>query len=279
MSSRCSRLRGGASLVALSALVGVASASATAAAHEPDAGCGGARSIRDPLPDACLEAIDTDRPHQTDTPHVVPAGHTQVESALASLALGGALRAAPGDRAPRLLLLENNYKFGLVSHFDLQISTNHAEYDFGRERLAPPGPVGVRAKFNVVEQDGWLPTTTLVPWIVVPASSSQTLRGGPHVFWGWELPHHFELEVNTGVFFNARPKPPAVLVLASALTYTIVGNLRTFIDVYATGWDVVLGTGVLWAFVRDVQIDAGTYVGLTGDVTVATPFVGLSVRR
>ena len=36
---------------------------------------------------------------------------------------------------------------------------------------------------------------------------------------------------------------------------------------------------MVWAFARDMQIDLGTYIGVSGDEPVATPFLGLSVRR
>jgi hypothetical protein len=232
-----------------------------------------------PLPDVCLAPIDTDRPHQTDTPHVVPAGHTQVESALAQLALGGRVGAPPGERAAHVVLFTDAYKFGLVSHVEAELAFKHAEYVPATGRFAPPGPLSVRTKHNFLEGEGWVPTLTFVPWVFVPMAPSESLRAGPLVFGGWELGEHFELEVNVGMLFSTRPKPPVALVLASALTYTIAGTLRVFVDGYETGEDVQLGTGVLWAFVRDVQIDAGTYIGVTGDEPVATPFVGLSGRR
>jgi hypothetical protein len=222
-----------------------------------------------------LGVIDTDRPHQTDTPHVVPAGHSQFESALGALQLGG----RAGDSSPHVLMFENAYKFGLVTGVDLQLIVKHAEYIPGERRLAPAGPLTVRAKLNLIEEDGWTPAVTLVPWIFVPADSSHALRGGPLVFWGWELPMHFELEINAGLFVGAKPKPPTAIVLASALTYTIVGDFRVFVDVYATGWDIAFGTGALWAFTRDMQVDIGTYVGLNGDEPAATPFIGFSFRR
>jgi hypothetical protein len=131
---------------------------------------------------------------------------------------------------------------------------------------------------SLVDEDGWVPAITLVPWLFVPLDTSQSLRGGPLLFWGWELPAHLELEVNAGVLFGTKPKPATAIVVASALTYTIVGNFRVFIDAYTTGWDAALGTGALWAFTRDVQIDLGTYIGLNGDEPVATPFLGFSFR-
>jgi hypothetical protein len=235
--------------------------------------CDGAHSVAAPLPDACLGAIDTDRPHQTDTPHVVPAGHAQFESALAAVRLGGN---AP---RPRLVLLENAYKLGVVSGFDLELFFKHAEYVPADRQWLPPGPFAVRAKIVLAEERGWVPAITFVPWVVVPMAPEQSLGGGPFVFWGWELPLGFELEVNAGVFFRRAPEPKVAPVLASALTFAVVGRFRVFVDVYATGPDVAFGTGALWAFTRDMQIDFGTYAGVRGNEPDATPFVGFSIRQ
>lgn len=238
-----------------------------------DLACDGVHSLWDPVPESCLDVIDTDRPHQTDTPHVVPAGHTQVESAVAAVQLWG------GSEGAHLLLFDDAYKFGLVTRVDLQVLFAHADYVPSARHFLAPGPLEVRLKLNVVEENGWVPAITLVPWAFFPVAPSETLRGGPLVFWGWELSSHFELEMNAGVIFGRPPKPAAAPVIASALTYTVAGDFRVFIDGYATGPDAALGTGALWAFTRDMQIDVGTYVGLTGDEPAATPFVGFSIRR
>jgi hypothetical protein len=241
--------------------------------------CDGPHSLWAPVPDACLEVIDTDRPHQTDTPHVVPAGHVQVESAVGEVELGGTLGAPAGDRKARVILFDDGYKFGLVSNVDLELLLAHAAYVPDQGHFEPAGPLSVRAKLNVVQASGWVPAVTLVPWVFLPLAPSEGLRGGPLVFWEWALPGHMELEMNAGMLLGVKPKPATALVVASALTYTVIGELRTFIDVYATGPDVALGTGALWAFTRDMQVDVGTYVGLNGDEPVATPFLGFSIRR
>jgi hypothetical protein len=235
-------------------------------------------SVLHPLPDACLGTIDTDRPHQTDTPHVAPAGHAQVESAIGEVQLGGTVNGA-SDKNPRVVLFDDNYKVGVVSNVDAQLLFTHAILNPGAGKLDPPGPLDLRVKVNVVRESGWTPAITLVPWIFLPVAASQTLRGGPLAFLGWELSPHFELEVNAGVLFGAAPKPPASLVLASALTCTIADHFGVFVDIYLTAPDLQLGTGALWAFTRDMQIDLGTYVGLRGDEYQATPFLGFSMRR
>jgi hypothetical protein len=259
------------------AVAAVTNADATADEENPR--CTGEHSLWSPLPDVCLGLIDTDRPHQTDTPHVVPAGHVQLESALAEVQLGGTVGATGGNRDAHLVFFDDNYKFGLVSNVDVQLLFAQAAYDPIQRKLLPPGPLGVRAKFNVVHEKGWVPAITLVPWVFLPVSPSEVFRAGPYVFWGWELGAHFELEMNAGVLFGASPKPPAAVVLASALTYKVVESFGVFVDIYTTGPDAALGTGLLWAFARDMQLDLGTYVGVHGVEPVATPFVGFSLRR
>jgi hypothetical protein len=260
-------------------LVPVVAARASASDAPDDPRCDGPADLGSPLPDACLGLIDTDRPHQTDTPHVVPAGHVQVESALAEVQLGGTVGTTGGNRDPRLVLFDDNYKVGLVSRVDVQLLFTHAVYDPAAGALLPPGPLGLRAKLNIVQESGWTPAITLVPWVFLPVAPSQVFRAGPYVFWGWELGEHFELEMNAGLLFGASPEPPVAVVLASALTYKPVETFGVFVDIYTTGPDAALGTGMLWAFARDMQLDLGTYVGVHGAEPVATPFLGLSARR
>src|SRR5580658_3062154 len=138
-----------------------------------DARCHGTHSVWFPLSDECLGVIDTDRPHQTDTPHVVAAGHVQVESALADVQLGGPLGAPPGARSVHVVLLDDEYTLGLVSNVGLQFLFTHAAYDVGAGRLLPPGPLDVRAKFNIVHEDGWVPDVSLVPWVFLPVAPSR----------------------------------------------------------------------------------------------------------
>ena len=132
-------------------------------------------------------------------------------------------------------------------------------------------------KLNIIEERGTTPAVTVVPTVWIPFAPRQVLRAGALLFWGWELPLGFELEMNAGII--AAPQHAPELVLASAVTHKVVGRLSAFIDIYATGFDVQLGTGVLLPIGRDVQIDAGTYIGITGAVYVASPFVGFSLRR
>lgn len=268
------RRRGVAAAFAFSALA----FASLARAHEATASCAGAHSVFAPLPDGCLATIDTDRPHQTDTPHVVPAGHVQVESALAALAVGS-LAGGARERGARLSLFDDNYKVGVVDGVDAQLAFRHASYATSERRFAPPGPYNFRVKLRLLVEDGAVPAVTLVPTIFVPVDPADSVRGGALLFWGWELPAGFELEVNAGALFGRAPRRSIAAVLAAAITKELALDLRAFVDVYATGPEVAFGTGLLLPVTRDLQLDAGTYVGIHGDEPVVTPFVGASIRR
>ncbi len=260
------------------AVISVAEPLATA--NEEGPRCRGEHSLSNPVPDDCLGFIDTDRPHQTDTPHVVPAGHAQFESAPAEIQLGGLVDAPEGgDHTAHVVLFDDNYKAGVATGIDVQLLFTHAALDPANGGLLPPGPLELRAKFNFVHEQGWIPDITFVPWLFLPVAPSESFRAGPYLFWGWDLPANFELEMNAGVLFGVSPQPPAAIVLATALTCTVVDHFGVFVDIYTIGSNTQLGTGMLWAFTRDMQLDAGTYVGLHGDEPVATPFLGFSVRR
>jgi hypothetical protein len=136
----------------------------------------------------------------------------------------------------------------------------------------------LRTKLAFVDGHKLTPAVTLVPTIFLPMATTQELRAGALVFLGWEL-GGFDLEVNVGALAQPNAPPHVLAVFATAITHRVVGPLSAFIDVYATGLDVQLGTGFLAPIGRDVQIDFGTYVGLAGAEFGATPFVGLSFRR
>jgi hypothetical protein len=201
---RLRALTGGLTLLAASALAALTDPVARADENGRPPECQGFHSLFHPLPDACLEVIDTDRPHQTDTPHVVPAGHTQFESAVGEVQLGGNVDARAGDRSAHVILFDDGYKFGLFTHVDLQLLYKHFDYVPAAKGFAPPGPMSVRAKWNFLEGGGFVPALTFVPWVFIPVAPApaESLRAGPLLFLGWELPYHFELEVNAGILFS-----------------------------------------------------------------------------
>jgi hypothetical protein len=120
-----------------------------------------------------------------------------------------------------------------------------------------------------------------------PLRTAHDWRVGSLAFASWELTPRLELEVNAGALAGVRSGPGGLdIVLATALTgQQLLGPIGAFTEVFAEGepnlasGTALLGSGLLVALARDVQLDGGAYVGLAGAAAPLTPFVGVSLRR
>lgn len=268
-----------------------------AAAARADEGAGGApasdapHSLFRPLPDARLQAIDTDRPHRTDTPHAVPPGHFQLESGV-SLELTR-LRAGP---ALSVDLFENSYKVGLLRGVDLEFLHTIGNLVRARDPQTQRDALSVhagdtatlRSKINLLGTGVSGVALAFVPGLLIPLSMQQSVGGAGALFFGADLPARFELELNLGVAAVRVPgatSPTVTWTLSSALTRELNPFVSAFAEVYAEGqqadvvsWSVTIDSGLLFRVTRDVQLDAGIFAGAWGAVPALTVFAGYSIR-
>lgn len=195
------------SLSALSLVAALwASAPATSFAGEPDDGVGAADdpavckqdfTIFKKVPEPCLGAIDTDRPHKTDTPHLVPAGHVQVELGVVEYEID---KISASD--PALVLFNNIYKIGLTDRVDLQLLHAPGSYSVRAKRFEPSTQMMLRSKINVVGGKGGQGpvSVSLVPAVITPIRTGHRFEVGGFVFVGAELPFDLDFELNVGAF-------------------------------------------------------------------------------
>lgn len=187
------------------------------------------------------DTIDTDRPHQTDTPHVIAAGTLQLESGVVGLVVPHT-----GDR--RFVALDDGYKLGLADWLELDVSHRHLDDDRGELRL---DPATIRTKIRLVVPRGGRPMVTAVPTVAIGFTGPRIARAGLGMFLGWELPRGVELEADLGGFRDHRADGSAVVALlaAAALTVPVAWRVHGYGEVYVYGPPddpvVTLGTGLL----------------------------------
>jgi len=235
--------------------------------------CDGFFHALSPQPRACFGAIETDRPHRTDTPVPVPPGHVQAEAGL--LTYGIARGAAS------LLLGDNSYKLGLFNRVDLGLSHSIGDYSAAGRTWNVGSPLRLRAKIELIDAHAF--ELSLVP--VVEFSGHQKAPGG-YVFLGAELPGDLEFELNLGAELDPGRAPSAFVgVAAAAATRPLAGELSGFLEIFTelprapvAPWEGTFDGGFLWRISPDVQLDWGFYARLRGKAPPLAPFLGISAR-
>jgi hypothetical protein len=242
--------------------------------------CRGTFSIVHPLPSHCMGPIDTDRPHQTDTPVVVDAGHFQFETSVVSLERESYRKSSPSV----LTVGDNAYKLGLYNGIDLQLFHAVLIHEGGHTDVGKE--ITLRAKFQLIGDNHSESGLTLVPLVIVPLTHG-IVGGGGHLFFGQELPWNLDLELNAGAISaaDATGARRTVPIFSTALTksfsetFAVFGEARLESwDAHLAVWDTFLDTGVIVHLTHDVQVDAGVYNGVSGNAPKLTAFLGFSLR-
>jgi hypothetical protein len=242
-------------------------------------------SVFRPLPEACLSAIDTDRPHKTDTPHTVPPGHAQVE--LGVVEYEKANFRGPSNDA--MVLMNDEYRLGLTPTIEAGALFATGSLAMRSKRMAFGKQLLLRTKIGLFGDDASAMMLSLVPTVAVPVQRAGTFEGGGSLFFGAELPLELDFELDVGALSESAPdttRRHAVPVVTTAFTRHVGGPVSAFGELYneTTTDDLAkvsstLDTGILLALGSDAQLDVGCYTGLWGSVPALTPFLGFSVRR
>lgn len=257
------------------------------AGEHAEAECEQTFTVLHAVPEKCLEDIDTDRPHKTDTPHTVPAGHVQVEAGIAEYEI----ERWSGPSENQLVLANNIYTLGLadntrgIKHASVQVLHSMGSYRTRARNFGFSDQLMVRTKLNLV--DGPL-ELTLVPAVVLPLKGGASTEAGGFVFLGGELPLQLDFELNVGATSETDPETGvrhAVPVVTTAFTRKIAYGFSAFVELYnetstvdVKGVSSTFDTGFLFTFAKNWQLDGGAYIGTWGSAPRITPFLGISSR-
>jgi hypothetical protein len=245
--------------------------------------CSSSFSVFHPVPASCLKAIETDRPHKTDTPGVLEPGHAQIELGVVEYEIEKIV----GQSDNSLVMMNNIYKLGIVNRVDVEALYAPGSYAIRAKRFLLNSQMMFRAKVNILGEGSPL-HVTLVPAVMAPITRRGTPEAGGYVFVGGELPAHIEFELNVGGLSETDPdtsRRHLAPVITMAFTRHIAGSLSGFVEWYndttstdLRKWNATFDTGLLYLLSKDIQVDGGAYIGLYGQVPAITPFLGLSAR-
>ncbi len=259
-------------------------------------------TLFNPTPVFLMRPFTTDRPHFTESPFSIDAGHVLIETGLFGYAL--ARPDLEGTITEDFLVVDTNFRIGV---------TNSAEIDlillpygvvntrpFGQSaafRNSGIGRAQIRAKINLWGDDSYgEPGSTafaLLPFVSLPTVrtngvSPTHVEGGLLGFFGVKLSDIFELELNDGVLYlrdDLASTHHAEFLTTANFEVEWTETFGTYHEVVAQlgrtdplGDIVFFGNGGTYRLSENLQLDAGVNIGVTPAAPRINPFVGISTR-
>ena len=241
---------------------------------------------------ASLRDLTTDRPDTTESPFTIDAGHIQIETTLFGYARGP--RDPSGDVAVAFEFATTNLRIGLTPSFEVDLVAHPyaiASPGGGAARQRGIGALDVRAKLNLWGNDGSTTAFALLPYVSIPIDRNNGVSP-TDVEYGLLVPLSIDLGGRFGLGLNAglnarrddRASPYRVYGIATAsLAVAWNDRLNSYYEVALEAGAnrpaaTSLNTGITWLARPNLQVDAGTQFGVSGDAATFAPFIGFSLR-
>ncbi len=230
--------------------------------------------------------IETDRPSQSSSPKIVLAKHLQLE-----LGLRKEFDKSNGQKQELYLYPTALLKYGLAKKFELRLLIeNEGDYEFIPSKHKSAGglkPVEVGFKYNLVEEKGCIPTTSLIASASMPKFAShdfQTDFVAPGFILAFEnsLSEKVSLTYNAGIQWEA-DDVHAHYIYTLCPQFEITNHLKAFAEVYgflsnnATA-DHRVDAGFSYLIKPGVQVDLSGGLGISQHSPDSFIEAGLSFR-
>jgi len=246
-----------------------------------------------------MREFSTDRPDKTESPFTLDAGHFQIESDLAIYAHDHDTAGGANLKGDSWSFGTLNLKAGLCNFSDFQVVLAPFNRVRTADRLAGTvgrnsgfGDVITRLKVNLWGNDGGPCAGAIMPFVKWPTSQDQlgnrAIEGGVILPVGFELPAGFSCAFMTEFDWiqdNAAKDYHPEFVNSITFAHKILGELDGFIEFYSmvsaergAAWIGTVDLGLTYALTKNLQLDAGLYIGVTRAAADLSPFLGCSVR-
>jgi hypothetical protein len=169
--------------------------------------------------------INTDRSDFTDTPFTVGKGNTIMETGVTNT------RTHDADAHTQLRTLpESLFRYGITDDFELRFKwtgfqmVNQEDPHSGAKASSFGGTdVDVGAKWNFLQQNNWIPMTTLVGGVLLPsgtnAMSGNTVQPHFNLVNGWGIRRYLFLKHQFGFDYLTQPSFSVNMLGASPIAY------------------------------------------------------------
>ena len=255
-------------------------------------------TLLNPTPDSDLRDYNPDRPAKITSPFTIDAGRIEVESDFVSFQHSH----SPSMSQDVSQVLDPTFKLGLLSNVDIEFGLNgldvvHQVQQDGTHRFSGFGDVNLRAKVNLIGNDGGDVTLAVVPYVKLPAGTSASLAIGNDAVEGGgiltaqiKLPLDFQLGLQTEVDAlqggnDSRRHPNFVNIATLSHEVPGIKNLTAYAEFYSSVSqdrytpDIYTADFALAYLIKpNTQLDAGINVGLNRAAPDYQVYTGISQR-
>ncbi len=248
------------------------------------------------LPALAARELTTDRPDTTESPYTVEPGRLQIEASLVEFAQDNHNPDHAPVRTGALNIAPFNLRIGLTPDSDLHIvvETYRQERTLDRStgqqaKANGTGDITLRYKYNFFGNDGGGPALGILPFIKLPTARSglgnRSFEGGVilpvslELGAGWGLAAMTEVDV---VRNAADSGYEYVWVNSASFDHKLVGDLSSFLELVSEVGPgrpaLSFNAGLTYGIGEDLQLDAGTNLGITRPAEDLRLFVGITKR-
>lgn len=255
-------------------------------------------TLFNPTPDADLRSLCTDRPTKSNAPCTVDAGHWQVEADIYNVTT----QTTDGVTTVTQLFTNPTLKLGVTNTLDFEINITPYEEVKTHDSVAGTtvtargaGDLFLKAKWNLVGDDGGAFSAALFPYIKIPTAGrvigNGEVEGGLLVPLQFNLPANWQLAVVPEVDALANAVGSGRHANGSldlALSYPVTKTVTLSGEIWGdANWDpsgtiyqATFDLGAAWIPPKSptFQLDGGVNIGLNRATPALQAYVGVSRR-
>jgi Putative MetA-pathway of phenol degradation len=255
-------------------------------------------TLFNPTPNEYMREMSADRPDKTDSPFTVDAGHFQVEMDFANFTYDvpnserGNVKSKSYQTAPM------NLKVGVLNNVDFQLVLFPWQWERIEDRTARTiernsgfGDITPRVKVNFIGNDGGFFALGLIPFVKLPASQDHLGNGA--VEGGLGIPYAFDIpnwDVSFQTTFSCNRNDVgngyhAEFANSVSIGHAVIGKLSYSVEFFSSvsternsNWIGTFDTWFTYQVSKNLRLDAGIYIGVTGSADDWHPWTGMTWR-
>jgi hypothetical protein len=255
-------------------------------------------TLFNPTPNEYMREMSADRPDKTDSPFTVDAGHFQLEMDFANFTYDVPNSERGNVKSKAYQIAPMNLKVGVLNNVDFQLVLMPWQWERIEDRTARTvdrnsgfGDITPRVKVNLIGNDGGFFALGLIPFVKLPASQDHLGNGA--VEGGLGIPYTFDIpnwDVGFQTTFSCNRNDVgngyhAEFANSVSIGHAVIGKLSYSVEFFSSVSTErnsnLIGTFDTWftyQVSKNLRLDAGVYIGVTGSADDWHPWIGMTWR-